>query len=100
MSLTLLLLLLRACTPLPPLPLHSHLPCLPYLCVCQLATLRLQNMVGISLAHWSDLQPNDERCLTQLGGLLAVDPDGNMIYEWRDNGICAVANFEELLEAL
>ena len=66
----------------------------------ELATLRLQNMIGISIANWQQLQPSDDRCLTQLGGLLAVDADGRPLYQWRDNGICATADFEALLRAL
>ena len=52
-----------------------------------------------ALARWDELQPTDERCLTQLGGLLCVR-DGKVVYEYRDDGICAVCNFEELLAAL
>jgi len=65
----------------------------------ELATLRLQTMLGVSLASWDELQPTDERCLTQLGGLVAVR-DGAVVYEYRDNGICAACDFEELLKAL
>lgn len=65
----------------------------------ELATLRLQTMLGISLARWDDLQPTDERCLTQLGGVV-VARDGDVVYEYKDNGICAVADFERLVEAL
>ena len=65
----------------------------------ELATLRLQTMVGVSLARWSDLKPLDERCLTQLGGLVVVK-DGAVVFEWRDNGICATADFEKVLQAL
>lgn len=65
----------------------------------ELATLRLQTMLGVSLAHWDELQPTDERCLTQLGGLVAVK-DGKVVFEYRDGGICNVCNFEKLLEAL
>ena len=65
----------------------------------ELATLRLQTMLGVSLARWSDLQPTDDRCLTQLGGLVVVK-DGEQIFEYKDNGICAVCDFEKLLEAL
>ena len=36
----------------------------------ELATLRLQTMLGVSLANWDELQPVDDRCLTQLGGLV------------------------------
>ena len=57
-------------------------------------------VLGVSLAHWDELKPTDERCLTQLGGLVAVDADGRTLYEWRDGGICHVADFEALCEAL
>ena len=53
----------------------------------ELATLRLQTMLGISLSKWDELQPTDDRCLTQLGGLVVVR-DGSVVYEWKDNGIC------------
>jgi hypothetical protein len=70
----------------------------------ELATLRLQSMLGISLAHWKDLAPDQEALdsgvLTQLGGCIAVDASGNVLFEWRDPGICAVANFEDILEKL
>jgi len=65
----------------------------------ELATLRLQTMIGVSLARWEELQPTDDRCLTQLGGLLCVR-DGATLYEYRDNGICATCDFEKLVEAL
>jgi AhpC/TSA antioxidant enzyme len=70
----------------------------------ELATLRLQSMLGISLAHWKELAPDDEALaagvLTQLGGCLVVDGNDKAVYEWRDPGICAVANFEDILEKL
>jgi hypothetical protein len=66
----------------------------------ELATLRLQTMLGVSLANWDELQPVDERCLTQLGGLVATGPDGRVIFEHRDGGICNVCSFEKLLGAL
>jgi hypothetical protein len=43
----------------------------------ELATLRLQSMMGISIAHWEELQPNQEALdagvLTQLGGCLIIE---------------------------
>ena len=83
----------------------------------ELATLRLQSMMGISLAHWDELQPNqqalDAGVLTQLGGCLIIehnnnnddddDDDGDnpkVLYDWKDPGICAVANFEDILKKL
>jgi len=66
----------------------------------ELATLRLQTMLGVSLEHWSELQVGvDDRCLTQLGGLVAVR-DNKVLFEYRDGGICNVASFEKLLQAL
>lgn len=70
----------------------------------ELATLRLQNMVGISLNNWNELKPTQEGLdagvLTQLGGLAVVDKEGAVQYEWRDAGICHVANFETLLQKI
>jgi AhpC/TSA antioxidant enzyme len=71
----------------------------------ELATLRLQSMLGISLQHWKELAPDDEAMasgvLTQLGGCLVTsDETGQILYEYRDPGICAVANFETMLKKL
>eukprot|EP00571_Detonula_confervacea_P010357 CAMPEP_0172301486 /NCGR_PEP_ID=MMETSP1058-20130122/3373_1 /TAXON_ID=83371 /ORGANISM="Detonula confervacea, Strain CCMP 353" /LENGTH=304 /DNA_ID=CAMNT_0013011625 /DNA_START=25 /DNA_END=939 /DNA_ORIENTATION=+ len=67
----------------------------------ELATLRLQNMMDISIKNWKELAPNEKALnagvLTQLGGCIVCDDRGNSIYEWRDPGICAVANFEDIL---
>jgi len=72
----------------------------------ELATLRLQSMIGISLKEWEKLAPNQEALdagvLTQLGGLVVVDgktPE-DVIYSWKDPGICAVANFEDIVKTL
>jgi AhpC/TSA antioxidant enzyme len=70
----------------------------------ELATLRLQSMVGISLANWKELSPDQEALdagvLTQLGACLVVDEKGELLFEWKDPGICAVANFEDILKKL
>ncbi|KAH8065453.1 AhpC/TSA antioxidant enzyme [Aureococcus anophagefferens] len=58
------------------------------------------NMVGISLAKWDELKPDNLATLTQLGGCVLSDGNGGVAYEWTDPGICAVANFEEILKAL
>ena len=68
----------------------------------ELATLRLQNMVDISIKNWKPLAPTEEALdagvLTQLGGLTVVDSsNGNELFQWKDPGICAVANFEQIL---
>ena len=43
----------------------------------ELATLRLQNMIGVSLQNWDALRPRDDQLavLTQLGGLAIGDGD-------------------------
>ena len=33
----------------------------------ELATMRLQNLIGVQAAHWKALKPTDGRCLTQVG---------------------------------
>ncbi|KAG7364382.1 AhpC/TSA antioxidant enzyme [Nitzschia inconspicua] len=71
----------------------------------ELATLRLQSMIGVSLKEWEKLAPNqkalDAGVLTQLGGCLVVDGSTNTtLFEWRDPGICAVANFEDMISKL
>jgi hypothetical protein len=70
----------------------------------ELATLRLQSMIGISLKNWKELAPDEEALeagvLTQLGGCIVVDSDGETLYEWKDPGICAVANFEDMIKKL
>jgi hypothetical protein len=68
----------------------------------ELATLRLQNMVGLSLVHWDQLKPTDDRCLTQLGGCAVYAPGqpDTPLFEYRDNGICGVANFGKMVKAL
>ena len=71
----------------------------------ELATLRLQSMLGISLDKWKELAPDEEALksgvLTQLGACIVVDNNtGEALYEWKDPGICAVANFEDILEKL
>jgi len=68
----------------------------------ELATLRLQNMVDISIKNWKTLAPSEEALeagvLTQLGGCVVFDPNtGEDLFQWRDPGICAVANFEDIL---
>jgi len=83
------------------LPLVGNWPRRPL----ELATLRLQNMLDISIKNWKNLAPTEEALkegiLTQLGGCVVVDSkSGKVIYEYRDPGICAVANFEDMLEKL
>lgn len=71
----------------------------------ELATLRLQSMIGISLTDWETLAPNEEALasgvLTQLGGCIVVDGStGEFLFDWKDPGICAVANFEDIMKKL
>lgn len=81
------------------LPLVGEWPRRPL----ELATLRLQNMIDISIKNWDALAPTadalEKGVLTQLGGCVVVDPStGTTLFEWKDPGICAVANFEDILE--
>ncbi len=70
----------------------------------ELATLRLQNMLDISIKNWKELAPNDASLgagvLTQLGGCVVCNESGDAIFEWKDPGICAVCNFEDILEKI
>lgn len=70
----------------------------------ELATLRLQSMIGISVGNWKELAPDEDALdagvLTQLGGCIIVDENDSPLFEWRDPGICAVANFEDILKKL
>ena len=70
----------------------------------ELATLRLQNMIGISLRSWADLKPSDDSLaagvLTQLGGCVLITKGEKVPYIWRDQGICHVANFETILKKI
>ena len=69
----------------------------------ELATLRLQNMLGISIKDWKELAPDQDALgagvLTQLGACIVYDNGKNeVIFEWKDPGICAVANFEDIMK--
>lgn len=69
----------------------------------ELATLRLQNMVDISIKNWKELAPTEEALkagvLTQLGGVLVIDSNTEkQLCRWRDPGICAVSNFDDILK--
>lgn len=64
----------------------------------ELATLRLQSLIGIQIQNWSKLKPVDDRCLTQLGGCTVVESDGSAIYSWVDRGLCDVPDMDNLLK--
>ena len=66
----------------------------------ELATLRLQNLIGVQGQHWDALKPADPRCLTQLGGCTVVGQGGEALYSWLDRGLCDVPDFDEMLEAI
>ena len=68
----------------------------------ELATLRLQNMLGLSFKHWKSLAPSPENLnvLTQLGGCVVIDGQGVESWAFRDRGICDVADFERMIEVL
>jgi hypothetical protein len=69
----------------------------------ELATLRLQNMVDISIKNWKELAPSEQALkagvLTQLGGCVVTNcKTGDDLFQWKDPGICAVTNFEDILK--
>ena len=70
----------------------------------ELATLRLQSMLGISIQNWNELAPDEEALeagvLTQLGGCIVTDSDGQTLFERKDTGICAVTRFETILKKI
>jgi len=66
----------------------------------ELATLRLQSLIGIQIKHWSELKPVDDRCLTQYGGCTVVEKGGNAVYSWVDRGLCDVPDMHDILEVL
>jgi len=66
----------------------------------ELATLRLQNLIGIQMKHADRLKHVDERCLTQLGGCTVVGSGGDVVFSWIDQGLCDVPDMEQLLEGM
>ena len=66
----------------------------------ELATLRLQSLIGIQIKHWAELKPVDDRCLTQYGGCTVVEKGGNAVYSWVDRGLCDVPDMHDISEVL
>merc|ERR1712187_438952 len=62
----------------------------------EMATLRLQNMVGV-LNNWGELAPEDSQLVVQQGGAMIVRPDGSTAYSFADRGILTYADVDELL---
>lgn len=62
----------------------------------ELATLRLQNMVGV-LGNWDELAPKDDQLVVQQGGTMVVRPDGSTAFAFADRGILTYADVDELL---
>eukprot|EP01023_Acetabularia_acetabulum_P033697 TRINITY_DN31560_c0_g1_i4.p1 TRINITY_DN31560_c0_g1~~TRINITY_DN31560_c0_g1_i4.p1 ORF type:complete len:272 (-),score=43.94 TRINITY_DN31560_c0_g1_i4:528-1343(-) len=60
----------------------------------ELATLRLQNMIGV-LSNWSQLAPPNTNLLTYQGGTLVFEGE-KCIWKHVDSGILKYANFETL----
>ena len=56
-----------------------------YLRPFELATVRLQNMIGI-LEHWSELIPANEDLVVQQGATLVLQGDAT-VYKFQDRGI-------------
>eukprot|EP00746_Dinoflagellata_sp_MGD_P009501 gnl/MRDRNA2_/MRDRNA2_119350_c0_seq1.p1 gnl/MRDRNA2_/MRDRNA2_119350_c0~~gnl/MRDRNA2_/MRDRNA2_119350_c0_seq1.p1 ORF type:complete len:420 (+),score=68.04 gnl/MRDRNA2_/MRDRNA2_119350_c0_seq1:104-1363(+) len=62
----------------------------------ELATLRLQNMVGV-LGTWEELAPKDDQLVVLQGGSMIVRPDGSTAYAFADRGILTYTDVDELL---
>eukprot|EP01025_Chloroclados_australasicus_P033082 TRINITY_DN3360_c1_g1_i1.p2 TRINITY_DN3360_c1_g1~~TRINITY_DN3360_c1_g1_i1.p2 ORF type:complete len:286 (-),score=30.02 TRINITY_DN3360_c1_g1_i1:330-1187(-) len=60
----------------------------------ELATLRLQNMIGV-LSHWDELAPKKTDLLTYQGGTLIFEGE-KCIWKHMDSGILKYANFEDV----
>ena len=56
----------------------------------ELATVRLQNMMGGIIANWGSLKPADDELLVQQGGAVIFDSD-EVSYFFRDKGILICA---------
>lgn len=65
----------------------------------ELATVRLQNMVGGIIYNWDDLKPPEDELLVQQGGAAVVGGDGQAVYFYRDKGILTYAPVEDVLAA-
>ncbi|KIZ01932.1 hypothetical protein MNEG_6027 [Monoraphidium neglectum] len=63
----------------------------------ELATLRLQNMVGV-LSKWGDLAPSEKRLLTQQGGCIVFD-GCDVVYRHADPGILKYADVDAVVQA-
>jgi hypothetical protein len=66
----------------------------------ELATLRLQNLIGIQIKNWDALKPEEPQCLTQMGGCAVVGGGGEPLYSWVDRGLCDMPNFQVLIDSL
>jgi len=66
----------------------------------ELATLRLQNMVGGILANWDDLAPEDPALTIQQGGTLVITSAGDEIYRFDDLGVLKYTPVDELLRVV
>lgn len=65
----------------------------------ELATLRLQNMVDVTIANWSELAPADDQLLVQQGGTVVFDTR-RPVYVYKDAGILTYTPIDGILRAL
>jgi len=65
----------------------------------ELATVRLQNMVGGIIANWGKLKPDDDELLVQQGGAVVL-VGGEARYFFRDKGILTYVPITDALAAL
>ncbi|CAE7621873.1 unnamed protein product [Symbiodinium sp. CCMP2592] len=65
----------------------------------ELATVRLQNMMGGIIANWDSLKPADDELLVQQGGAIIFDGE-EVSYFFRDKGILTYAPVTTALQSL
>lgn len=71
----------------------------------ELATLRLQNLMGFTVRHWKHVMPDETALqhgiLTQQAACLVYDTmTQRPCYVWRDEGNCHVADFQDMIAQL
>jgi len=66
----------------------------------ELATLRLQNVVQGIIANWGSLAPADPQLTLQQGGTVVVNPRGEVIYRYADEGILVYTPVEEMIASI
>ena len=65
----------------------------------ELATLRLQNMMGGILDNWQELSPVNQNLVIQQGGSI-VFKNKDVVYRYNDKGILTYTPVDEIIDLL